>query len=683
MGLLRITVRLALFMGVWAATAWSAEAQVTASERRRAAESVRYEDYRAALPIYEKILEANTDDPDANFQFGICLIGLGRASEAYPYLIKARDAYTGIDPKINLAIAQSQHAAGNFDAAIASYEDYASFIGDKTENKEALKAELQKYIRQCQVGRTLMLAPKRAKIENLGPIVNTRFKESTPVITADNSVMFLTSRREGSTGGDMDEKNEYFEDIYVTQNKGGQWTMPANLGSPVNSNSHDAAIALSPNGQQLFVYKDDGEGDIYVSQKKGLNWTKPRSLGKSINTSKYREPSVSVTADGRYIYFSSNRPKGYGGLDIYRAKRLPNGTYAEVENLGPTVNTAEDEDGPFIHPDGVTLYFSSRGHETMGDYDIFSTQLEKGAWSVPENIGYPINTPGADIYFVLSADGQYGYYASEKKGGYGFTDIYRIVMGKSDDDSAQGRAIAIANPGLDTSMGAKATSLGANAGVKQVHTSSRPRFVTPLVLLKGIVSDADGKQPVGGLVTVVDNETGETVFSSEANEATGEYLVVLPAGKNYGISVTAKDYLFASENFLLPGDDQYKEFVKNIELKKAVTGARIVLRNIFFDTDKSTLRKQSNAELDKVVELMKQNANLKVEISGHTDNVGAADYNQRLSESRAEAVVNYLVKKGVSKFRLEAKGYGLTRPVSENDSEAGRQLNRRTELEVK
>jgi outer membrane protein OmpA-like peptidoglycan-associated protein len=473
----------------------------------------------------------------------------------------------------------------------------------------------------------------------------------------------------------------FYEDVYMSQNKGGNWTMPVNLGEPVNGPTHDAAIAISPNGSRLFIYKDDGEGDMYLSTRKGLTWTKPVSLGPSINKKNSREASMSVTADGRTLYFSSNRAGGYGGLDIYKASSLkPNGEYSNVENLGPTINTPDDEDAPFIHPDGVTLYFSSRGHETMGGFDIFKSELMDGAFSLPENIGYPINTPGDDIYFVLSADGQNGYYASEKKGGLGFKDIYRIGMDKTAADSSASKSnISIAKSDSTKQL---SQSLGAK-NMKSVRIANAAKFVTPLVLVKGIVSDAETHKPISSRVVVVDNTASETVSESESNEVTGEYLVVLPAGKNYGISVNAQGYLFSSENFDLPDTTKYKEFVKNIELKRAVSGAKIVLKNIFFDTDKSSLRKESNVELEKIEALMKENPELHLEISGHTDNVGSAEHNQKLSIDRAQAVVDHLVKHNIDKVRLEAKGYGFTHPIATNDDAEGRQLNRRTELKVK
>jgi outer membrane protein OmpA-like peptidoglycan-associated protein len=311
----------------------------------------------------------------------------------------------------------------------------------------------------------------------------------------------------------------------------------------------------------------------------------------------------------------------------------------------------------------------------MGEYDIFRTVIEDGNWTVPENLGWPINTPGKDIFFVLSADSKTGYYASERPGGLGYTDLYRITIQQMDSLGEEQTKVA----GLADDKGADVTH-----SLKPVKSVAAPiRSAAAVLLVKGIVSDATTKMPIGAKIQVVDNATGETVSEIESNSATGEYLVVLPKNKNYGMTVTAPDYLFHSENFYLPDNQGYSEFVKDVALGKATAGARVVLRNVFFDTNKSTLRKESKSELEKLLKLMKEMATLKLEISGHTDNVGAADYNKKLSQERAQAVVTYLTEKGIAKERLTYEGYGFDRPIAPNDTEANRQLNRRTEFEVK
>ena len=648
--------------------------QVAKNTLKNAEAAMRAEEYRTAAPLWRTVLESDPENLNANFQLGICYLRIGRGGDAYSHLIKAKEGYgADMDPRINLLIGESLHMAAKWDDAITSYSSYLDAL---PKSGEAERPEIIKYIAECQRGKIYAANPTKAQIDNLGKIVNSRFPEYTPVITADNSTMFFTSRRENSTGGDKAENDQYYEDIYMTTRRGADYSMPVNIGDPVNSKFHDAAIALSPNGAQLFLYKDEEQGNIYFSTRKGKTWTKPKSIGKTINTKLYKETSVSITADGRILYFSSDRPGGSGGLDIYMCKRLRN-DWGEAVNLGSTINTPDDDDSPFIHPDGVTLYFSSKGHDGIGGYDIYTSSLVNDNWTVPENLQLPINTPGNDIYFVLSADSRTGYYASEKSGGEGFTDIYRITMPNNEDiTDAQAR-------NTTKVTGADSTGGALNAA-RLVNTVAAPvRAASNVILVKGVISDATSKQPISAQVVVVDNATGETVSEAESNESTGEYLVVLPANKNYGVSVNATGYLFHSENFYLPENKGYKEFNKDIPMNRATAGTRVVLRNIFFDTNKSTLRNESKNELEKLLKLMKEMETLKLEIAGHTDNVGNADYNKKLSKDRADAVVKYLLEKGVPKDRLTAAGYGFDRPMAANDNETNRQLNRRTEFEVK
>jgi outer membrane protein OmpA-like peptidoglycan-associated protein len=473
----------------------------------------------------------------------------------------------------------------------------------------------------------------------------------------------------------LDQEEEFpLEDIYQSTRQGDKWTEPINLGAPVNTEEHDAAIALSPEGNQLFVYKGVGKGDIYVSKKKGLVWSTPVSVGDKINLPKSSELSCSITSDGKTLYFSSDRPGGFGGLDIWKSQ-LIKGEWSEPINMGSKINTKEDEDSPFIHPDGVTLYYSTKGKKTMGGYDIVRTTLEKGGWSEPENMGYPINSVQNDIYFVLSADNKHGYYATYHEGGYGKHDIFMISM--ATDDKVQEIASAKANTNLVPGAGKP------EEGPKKLNTVAVNANKSRVTLLKGVITDATTKQPMEANISVVNIKTGLVLSEIISNSATGAYLVVLPAGKNYAITVTAKDFLFHSENFDISDTAEYQEVIRNVALNKAQVGARIVLRNIFYDFDKATLRPESNIELDRLRKVMLEYPTMKIEISGHTDNKGSGDYNKKLSQSRAKSVVDYLVKKGISPDRMTSAGYGFDRPMAPNDTEGGRQLNRRTEFEIK
>lgn len=636
--------------------------------------------YRLAIPY---LLEAVQSDPEstkgsfleANFFLGLCYLKVGEGGNGLPYLQKVYELDKDIFPELEYMMGQCAEDALKFDEAIKYYENFLKVEGVKKD--AVILAEVNRHLTTCKTAINLIKNPVKAKIENIGPVVNGAFPDYTPVITADESILIFTSRREGNMGTKtssyLDQEEEFpMEDIYQSNKVNGKWTEPVNLGAPVNTDDHDAAIALSPDGSRLFIYKDNQEGDIYVSERKGLNWTKPKSLGPKINLAKFSEQSCSISSDGKTLYFSSNRPGGYGGLDIWKST-LIKGEWSEPLNMGPKINTKEDEDSPFIHPDGVTLYYSSKGKKTMGGYDIFRTSLEKGGWSEPENLGYPINSVQNDIYFVLSADNQHGYYASYKEGGYGKHDIYMISMPQAED--VQEIAAAKTNTKIVENQGE--TTQKTLAPVAIGKTKSK------LTLLKGTVVDALTKQPIEANIALLDNKTGAKISEATSNSATGAYLIILPAGKNYAISVTKQGYLFHSENFDLSDTADYQEVVKNVELNKAQVGARIVLRNIFFDFDKATLRPESNIELERLRKVMLDYPTMKIEISGHTDNKGSAEYNKKLSENRAKAVMDYMIKKGIQAGRMTFAGYGFERPMAPNDTDAGRQLNRRTEFEIK
>jgi len=638
-------------------------------------------EYRLAIPY---LLEAVQSDPEANsskaieanFFLGLCYLKVGEGGNGLTYMQKVYELDKDFYPEIEYMMGQCAEDALKFDEALKYYDNFLKLEGVKKE--VVIMEEVTGHINECKVAKKLIANPVKAKIENVGPIINGAFPDYTPVITADEAVMIFTSRREGNVGKQtssyLDQEEEFpMEDVYQSAKINDKWSEPINLGSPVNTQDHDAAIALSPDGNQLFIYKDVQKGDIYVSKKEGLEWSTPKSLGDKINLAKASEQSCSITSDGKILYFSSDRLGGYGGLDIWKSQ-LIKGKWAEPLNMGPKINTKEDEDSPFIHPDGVTLYYSTKGKATMGGYDIVRTTLEKGGWSEPENLGYPINSVQNDIYFVLSADNQHGYYASYKEGGYGKHDIYMISMPKEEDVKE------IASAKTNTKIAGLGT---AGDGQKNIAPVSITKTKSRLTLLKGVIRDILTKQPIEANIALVNNKTGQKISEVNSNSATGAYLIILPAGKNYGITVTKPGYLFHSENFDISDTAEYQEIIKNVDLNKAQVGAKIVLRNIFFDFDKATLRPESNIEIERLRKVLIEYPTMKIELSGHTDNKGSSDYNKKLSQSRAKAVLDYLVKKGISPDRMTFAGYGFDSPMAPNDSDAGRQLNRRTEFEIK
>jgi outer membrane protein OmpA-like peptidoglycan-associated protein len=388
-------------------------------------------------------------------------------------------------------------------------------------------------------------------------------------------------------------------------------------------------------------------------------------LGSHINT-KHRETSATYSPDGRYVYFVSDKPEGsLGGRDIYKAEI--DGKNPPV-NLGPAINTPYDEEGVFMQADGKTLIFSSQGHGTMGGFDIFKSVYENGKWSTPENLGWPLNSPQDDLYFVTTASGRYGYFASDRANGFGGQDIYRVTLLGPEKQPLLNQ---------ENRLLANRTKL-----VRQ----ARPALVVPVntpgvTLLKGTVTDITNQQPVPVRLDVVDNASGQTVGTFQTTPA-GKYLLALPSGANYAVVATHENYLFYSENVNLPPTAGYAEIRHDIRMQKPESGSNVVLRNVFFDPDKATLRPESTAELDRVVRLLSENSKLKLHLASHTDNAGEIAANQDLSQRRAQAVLAYLLAHKIKADRLTANGYGGTVPLVSNDTEAGRQLNRRIEFKV-
>ncbi|RSK45899.1 OmpA family protein [Hymenobacter perfusus] len=621
--------------------------------------------YEQALPHYLAAQKFNPNNAQLNFKIGESYLHSGFKPRALEYLQKAYQLNPDVDPRIHYALGRGLHLNGKWDEAITEYKRATPATG--TKNTAAFTQDIQKKIRECENGRKLAARPNRVFIDNAGPGVNSPYPEYGPVITADESVILFTSRRPGSTGDQKDpETGGFMEDIYTsTRTTKGSWVDARNLGEGVNTEGHDATVGLSPDGQRLLVYMEDNGGDLHEANLRGAEWRKPQKLGSRINTRSH-ESSAAYTPDGRSLYFVTDKEGGLGQRDIYKIEMEGRG---QAVNLGSVINTQYGEEGVFLHPDGKTMYFSSEGHNSMGGYDIFKSVFENGKWSPPENLGWPINTPDDDVFFVISASGRHGYYSSFRDDGLGSKDIYQITF---------------LGPEKPPVLSQEDQLLASRVQpVKETLLAPPVAIVAAQVtILKGIVTDEASKQPIEATIDVVDNSLNQTIASFQSNEQSGRYLVSLPSGVNYGIVVRKDGYLFHSENFDLPAKAAYSEVVKDIALKKLDVGVKVVLNNIFFDFDKATLRKESTNELERLQKLLVETPALRLEISGHTDNVGKAEYNKDLSQRRAKAVVDYLVAKGIDKGRLTFAGYGDTQPVASNASKAGRQLNRRTEFKV-
>jgi outer membrane protein OmpA-like peptidoglycan-associated protein/tetratricopeptide (TPR) repeat protein len=624
--------------------------------------------YATALPHYLNAYKLNPNNAKLNYKIGQCyVLGTGEKSKAIKYFQKAKELDPFVKSDIDYMIALGHQKASNIDKAmelfIAYKKDFKpSFYVKNTEM-------VDKRIQECKMAKKLMKTPIRVFVDNMGPVVNSKYWEYGAIINADESQMLFTSRRPDSQGGKIDEaQNTYYEDIYMITNENGKWSAPKNMGDNVNSKEHDAVVGFSPDGTKLLIYK--GDGDLYECKLRGDEWVKPKRLGYNINTEERQERSATYSPDGKTLYFTSNKyDDNEGGFDIFESQwEEKYEEWGPSKNLSTKVNTKYNEDGIFMHPDGKTLYFSSDGELSMGGYDIFRTvRQDDGTWSTPENIGYPVNSVDDDVFFSLTASGKRGYYMQFSEDGYGGRDLYEITFMGAEKPVAMSR-----KDQLLASGNLEAEEI---EPVVKVNTSN-------VTILTGIIRDDKTKQPLVATVEIYDNQAQKVVTTLESNSATGKYLVTLPSGKNYGVSVSAKNYLFHSENFDIPKSAAYQKITKNIDLMSIEIGSKIILKNIFFDTAKSTLRDESNRELARLLEIMNDNPSIVIEISGHTDNRGSDAYNQKLSEDRAKVVVEYLTAKGVKAKRMVAKGYGEAQPIVPNDTKEHLQMNRRTEFKI-
>jgi len=612
------------------------------------------ENYRQALPLYLELDSMDPKNANINWKIGLChLNSVLIKSKSIPFLeiaVKAAtenyeyDSHTERSTPVAAYrdLAHAYHLNYQLDTAIAMFKKFKSHVNEKDEE---VLSDIARQIKMCRNAQELTQNPIKAIITNLGGNINGPEADFGPVITADESMLIFTSRRSGSTGSLVDDNGLFFEDIYVSYNSAGEWSGVSPIDTNINSANHEATIGVSADGQTLFIYKDDkGDGNIYSSRLEGAVWSVPSLLGSDINTKAWETHAV-INAEGNTIYFVSDREGGIGGRDLYQAVKLPNGEWSLAKNMGTQINTPFDEDAPFIHPDGRQLYFSSNGHKSMGGFDIFSSELsEENKWSRPVNIGYPINTTDDDIFYITSTDGKRAYYSSAKPGGFGEKDIYMISLPEAEEKN--------------------------------------------LTVLTGVVADQFGNVPGFAEIIVTDNESGELMGIYNPNTKTGKYLIILPKGRNYNISYEADGHLHHSENFLVPDNSSYAEISRPIELETIRVGGTIVLNNIFFEFNKTTIKKESTPELDRLYKLMSNMKNLVIEISGHTDSKGGHDLNMELSQGRAEAIVEVLVKRGIEKERMVAKGYGETKPVANNldsegnEDEEGMALNRRVELKI-
>ena len=640
--------------------------------------------YLKALAPYHELLKLDARSTKLNFKIGVCMYNLPmekKKSLVYFERVKIgspRGMYTSIEAisteeiECYYYLGRIYHLMKRFEDAIKMFQFYKNYSGFSlgssiTAEKEHSNAEINRLIDMATHAEQWIFKPEEIHVESLGKTINSEFPDYAPIISADETELIFTSRRKG-TGGLQDPYGAYFEDIYTSKLVEGKWSTPIGMGDNVNTETHDAGVSLSVDGSTLFIYrtnKDLTGGDLYFLSLVEDKWSKPYKLtslvtsleieDEGINTN-YIEPSATMSADGKTLYFSSNRPGGFGGKDLYRCVKLPDDQWSLAVNLGPTINTEFDEDAPFIHPNGRSLYFSSKGHENMGGYDIFRTTLDQSdpmvqgfvMWSEPKNLGSPVNSVADDIYFVLSATGSVGYFSSNREESIGYgSDIYKATM---------------------------------------------PADSRVMIVIKGMVTGIDSQEPVRARITVIDQENHQLHGLYKSHDFTGKYVMALEPKRKYKMMVEAEGfYMHTDEFFMISHIDSFAILNKDIKLVKIPVEEQdttteyvytYTLEKVYFEPKQHLLLESSYKAFTTLIRAMIANPTMVIEIAGHTDDVGEGTDNLLLSQKRAEAVREYLISRGIDEIRLNAKGYGEDWPITTNETEEGRASNRRTDIRV-
>ncbi|HQV99655.1 MAG TPA: OmpA family protein [Bacteroidia bacterium] len=613
--------------------------------------------FDAALKFYDarqntKALEALEDAINADPKFieaHMLKANIYSDIRDYEKAIAAFRSAIAINPDFFInnfyGLATQEYLGGHYSEAKADFEKFISY----PKASKTLSAKAKSMIESCSFAEEAVKNPVPFNPINMGDSINSADEEYFPAITGDGKTFLFTRRLKTLTA---DGRRTEQEDFYVSTMgpKGWKTAQPV---TEINSDGNEGAPSLSADGQYLFFTaceelfntsttqrKTNGSCDLFIAKKVGDKYTNPRNLEIPVNSGAW-ESQPSFSSDGRTLYFV-RAVKGSNNVsqhDIFMSRIGDDARWSDPVSVSDKINTSADELSVFIHPDDQTIYFSSNGHTGMGGQDIFYSKREpNGEWGEAVNIGYPINTPNDEASLLVSPDGEVGFFSSDRPGGKGGEDLYQFNL----------------------------------------YEKARPQ---PVTYMKGKVYDVDTKKPLGASFELIDLATGKIVVRSTSNSVSGQFIVCLPAGKTYALNVSKDGYIFYSDNFELKDAKSSKDPVlKDVPMKPIKAGQSIVLKNIFYETDKFDLKDESKTELTKLMDFLNKNPKVHFEISGHTDNVGSKPYNQTLSEKRAKTVYDYLIAAGIPAQRLSSKGYGDTKPISDNTTDAGRSQNRRTEF---
>lgn len=631
--------------------------------------------YHIARDHYLFAHQYNSEHSGLNYKTGVCYLYGDDKFKAIDYFLAAYDTDPGITDDIKLMIGRAYHVVEKFDKAKQYYMEYKQDLvpGEDIVIKTNY---VDKLIMECEYGKELSSNPRRVIIQNLGDAVNSQYDDYNPRFAIDDTALFFTSRRPFGKKPDRSEfDNKFYENIFISPVNNGKEFMEAYPpGKPFNARGNNAIVGIAPDGNTIFMYLgEEDKGSILASEYKREKgkWKRPKRLSKKID-SDAEETTVAMSPDGQVLYFVSANPEfTKGGKDILVTRKNEKGKWGKPENVSGLINTVYDEEGVYLTRNGQEMYFASRGHNSMGGFDVFRSVMgEDGRWEAPENIGYPVNTPNDEVFYVTDTAGFYGYYSTQREGGLGGKDIYKVIS-----LGAEKQVMTLTRDSLVA---------GLNLMVKDPFLSY-PELLTvdTTLILSGQVKDtingADTTIMAG--LSFMNPETGE-IIARAMTGTDGFYRARIPEPGIYGVEINATGYLYYLDIIDMSGLNPDEPAERNFYLQKIEVGTKVVLDNIYFETGKSVLTANSFEALDQVVRFLENNRSVRLEISGHTDNTGSLRINSRLSTARAKAVVDYLVNKGITAGRLEYQGYADTQPVAENDTSEGREMNRRVEFKV-
>ncbi len=587
-----------------------------------------------AIALLEQAIAKDKNFAEAYYRLGLVYMTIKK----YPLAIENFEKGLSLTSDIRkqkvywFDLGEAYLITGQYDNSVAVLTDFL-----RVENQNRLKInEATQFLKNARFARDNATVNTGYKIKALSDTVNQFAMQYFPVLTADQQTLIFTRR--------LGNKSEHDEDLVVSRkDAAGRWTFPESISSNINSSLNEGTCTISADGRKIIFTscvgrQSFGSCDLYESVKIGKDWTKPVNLGPNVNSPEW-ESQPALSADGRTLYFVSDRRGGFGRRDIWVSQLDEKGEWTKARNLGEPINTPYDEISPFIHANGRVLYFASKGQTGFGGYDIYSSERTEKGWSVPNNLGKPINDHEDQFSLFITADGTKGYYSHEESTEQGSrSKIYEILIPED----------------------------------QQIRQKSN--------YVRGIVTDKVTGKPLRARIELFNLEKNEMESLVQSDSITGEYLMVLTQGAEYALYTSKAGYLFSNSNFNYSDVTDFAPITMDIALDPALKGHSVVLKNIFFDTDKYDLKERSITELQKIIRFLNENQHIKIEISGHTDNTGSPEYNQQLSEKRAQAVYSYLIENGIDSKKLSWKGYGQSRPKSTNDTEAGRQLNRRIEF---